>query len=143
MLQKEERQKVEIPPIIFLCYQYIFPLTEKRLIGQNGTQLVLIDIDGYELCKYDTIQVPIYNQVDKNAKYEINSKEEFDSQLKMFSSDDYKPDCNIEYIDDYLLVSNSGKFGVIDYNGKVLIPLEYNKIEFSKSDDGNIIAQYY
>lgn len=143
MLQKEERQKVEIPPVIFLCYQYIFPLTENRLLGQDGTQIVLIDIDGYEICKYDTIQVPIYNQIDKNAKYEINSEEDFDQQLKLFSSDDYKPDCSIEYIDDYLLVSNSGKFGVIDYDGKVLIPLEYSKIEFNKSDDGNIIAQYY
>ena len=61
----------------------------------------------------------------------------------MFSSADYKPDCDIEYVDDYLLVCNSGKFGIIDYDGKVLIPLEHNKIEFSKSDDGNILAYCY
>lgn len=143
MLQKGERQKVDIPPIIFLCYQYIFPLSDKRVLGSNGTQIVLIDIDGYELCKYDTIQVPIYNQVDKNAKYDIQQEEDFDNQLKLFSSKDYEPDCDIEYIDEYLLVCDNGKYGVIDYDGNILIPIEYNKIEFSKSDDDNILAYVY
>lgn len=143
MLQKEERQKVDIPPIIFLCYQYIFPLSDKRVLGSNGTQIVLIDIDGYELCKYDAIQVPIYNQVDKNAKYNIQQEEDFENQLKLFSSKDYEPDCDIEYIDEYLLVCDNGKYGVIDYDGNILIPIEYNKIEFSKSDDDNILAYVY
>ena len=143
MLQKEERQKVDIPPIIFLCYQYIFPLSDKRVLGSNGTQIVLIDIDGYELCKYDTIQVPIYNQVDKNAKYDIQQEEDFENQLKLFSSKDYEPNCDIEYIDEYLLVCDNCKYSVIDYDGNILIPVEYNKIEFSKSDDDNILAYVY
>jgi len=40
-------------------------------------------------------------------------------------------------------VCDNGKYGVIDYDGNILIPVEYNKIEFSKSDDDNILAYVY
>ena len=73
MLYKEERDKVKVPPIIYLCYSFVLPIRQDRLVAQDGNYFVLIDIDGHEICRYDQIHVPRYTIEDPDFEYKAFS----------------------------------------------------------------------
>lgn len=87
------------------------------------------------------MQIPKIYQEDKNAKYEGLQKEEFDEQIRWFASEDYTPDCDVEFVEGYLIVGNQGLYGVIDYDGNTVIEPKYRHLQFWNGQEGKIEVQ--
>lgn len=150
MLYKEERDKVEIPPIIYLCYSFVLPIRQDRLVAQDGNYFVLIDIDGHEICRYDSIHVPRYTIEDPDFEYKAFSIEDLNkakqaqqnSDESVDSENDQYNERKYPFVEDYLIVRRDNKLGVIDYDGNVLLEPEYRQIEFRKNSNGQTEADY-
>ena len=117
MLSKEEFKKYVVNPTIQICFDYIFPISEDRVLATHGDEISLITNDGTLLCTYDSIEVPEYfhdedTQIDENNNYFNEGR----------------------YVDKYLLVRDCGYLGVIDYDGDVVIDPQYRYIKFVGED---------
>ena len=55
--------------------------------------------------------------------------------------ENYDQSNNLWYEDDVLLVSKAGKYGLVDFNGKELLPCEYDEIETLKGVENSILTK--
>lgn len=117
---------------------------EPIFLFKNKGKYGIMDSNYFELIKpqYDKISskfLPnnLYTICNKNkcAIYNINTgkittKFEIDSIF------------NKGYPFDLILIKRSGKYGLLDNNGKVVLKIKYKKIEFNKEKRGYIITRY-
>jgi hypothetical protein len=118
MLTKEEMENINIDGRIYLCYDLLVPISKDRVLATHGDNISLIDINGNMIATYDLIIVPEY--LDTNYMIDDNT-------------------AAYTTIDDYLTVYHGGKVGVIDYDGKIVVPIEYSSIEFSSPTEVNTL----
>ena len=118
MLTKEQRDNFDIDPVIKFCYDYILPITDDRVLATHGAEISLITKSGDMVCTYDSIQVPTYNDPDNC---------------------EFNPDYNCDesgraYVDDFLLIIQDGMYGLIDYDGNIVIDPKYSVLRFVSQD---------
>lgn len=112
MLTKEEMEAFEIDPVIRFCYDYILPISDNRVLATHGEQISLITKDGEMLCTYDSIEVPTYHS----------------DKLSMVDGDFVAEDI---FVDEYLLIKENELWGLINYDGDVIISPVHNKLGFN------------
>ena len=119
MISKEESEKLEISGVIYLCYDLLVPISSDRILATHGDNISLINTSGEMLCTYDMIIVPTIE----------------DSSLIV---DDINNgfETNALYIDEYLIIIHCGKYGLIDYDGNIVIEALYSNIKFN--NEGSI-----
>lgn len=112
MISKEEREKLEIDGRIYICYDYLFAIEKDRILATHGSSVSLITDTAELLCTFDNIIVPTKpGDVHYDAEH-----------LEYYSDEDF--------IQDYLIYMQNGKFGLLDYDGTVVIEAQYSSIEF-------------
>ena len=118
------------------------------VINNEGTIVIepmydeLISIPNNEkdifVCVYDV------NDIDGTYKTKvINEKNEeiLEGYDKIEAIDNYDSKQNIWYEDSVLRVNKNGKYGLIDFEGKEVLPCEYDEITALKSIKSNIIVK--
>lgn len=116
MLTKQEIAAFDIDPVIRFCYDYILPISEDRVLATHGGQISLITKDGEMLCTYDSIEVPTYHS----------------DKLRVDTNGDYVAED--VFVDDYLLIRENGLWGIIDYDGDIILSPVHNKLGFTGPD---------
>ena len=119
MISKEESEKLEISGVIYLCYDLLVPISSDRILATHGNNISLINTNGEMLCTYDMITVPTI----EDSSYII------DDINNGFET-------NALYIDEYLIIIHCGKYGLIDYDGNIVIEALYSNIKFN--NEGSI-----
>lgn len=114
MLTKEEREKISIDAVIELCYDYIFAISKDRILATHGSSISLITIDGEMICTYDSIYAPTY----PTDTIYYDEEDGCDKYIE-------------EFIDDLLVFNDKGKFGLMDYDGDIILDAEYSAITFN------------
>ena len=109
MLTKEEIENLEIDARIYLCYDLLIPISKDRVLATHGDNISLIDINGNMIVTYDLIVIPEY--IDQDYMLDENT-------------------AAMTKVDNYLIVYENGKVGLINYDGDVLLPVEYSSILF-------------
>ena len=90
------------------------------------------------LCTYDV------NYADGTYKTRVINKkaEEIITGYDTIQAlENYDESNNLWYEDDVLVVSKEGKYGLVDFNGKELLPCEYDKIETLKGVPNSILTK--
>ena len=90
------------------------------------------------LCTYDV------NYADGTYKTRVINKkaEEIITGYDTIQAlENYDESNNLWYEDDVLVVSKEGKYGLVDFNGKELLPCEYDKIETLKGVQNSILTK--
>ena len=118
MLTREERENFDIDIAIQFCYDYIFPITPNRVLATHGDEISLITKDGEMICTYDSIQVPTYNSPEN-----VIPGDEGTYQQSLAN-----------YVDDYLLILQDGMWGLIDYDGEIVLDPKYKILRFVEQD---------
>ena len=116
MLSKEARLSLELDDRLYLCYDYLFAITEHKVLATHGSNMSLITTDGVMLCTYDMIYVPMYY-----------TNEHYDKDSGMDIADS-------EYVDAYLVFIKDGKKGVMDYDANIIIEPIYRDIIFDSNE---------
>lgn len=143
MLQKEERSKFEIPPIVQLCYTHIVPIRKDRMLATAGPKMVLIDIDGHEIFQYKFIRLAEYSDVEEIPKYlqsNVQQESEWNSLVERLNNDEFIDTTN--YVDDILVFQDGHKYGVVDYDGNIILDLKCFSLEFKRDTDGSTIVSH-
>ena len=115
MLSNEERKNIVIDPIIEFCYDYILPISQDRILATHGGEISLITIDGNMICSYESIEVPEYNS---NDDVTFNEKDNCYEAKRVF-------------IDDLLIYRDNGLYGIIDYDGNIVVEAKYKGLRFN------------
>ena len=110
MLSKEEMQEINIDGRIYLCYDLLVPIRKDRILATHENNISLIDSDGNMISTYDLIIIPEFIDTD----YMID-----------------EDTATMSTVDNYLIVYTGDKAGVIDYEGNIVLPIEYSSIKFS------------
>lgn len=114
MLTKKEIEKFEMDAAVRFCFDYILPISDNRVLATHGDEISLITKDGEMICTYDSIQVPTYNS--------SSDFESMDDSVAMKA----KP---VE-VDDYLIIIQDGLYGLIDYDGEIILDPKYSVLRF-------------
>lgn len=144
MLQKEERQKFEIPPVVLLCYTHVIPIREDRMLATAGPKMVLLDKDGTEIFQYKIIRLAEYSFEDDiplNIINSIKSEDGWSEFVKKLNNDELY-DHETAYVENLLIIQDGNKFGVADYDGNILIDAKCFKLQFKRDTDGSIILSH-
>ena len=112
MLSKEEIKAFTMDEMIYLCYDYIFPISHNRVLATYGQTISLIDKEGTIICTYESIEVATYR---KGESYD----EENDMWVEVR-----------EYVEDKLVYLDNGLYGILDYNGNRITEPVYREINF-------------
>lgn len=113
MLTREEIEKFDIDPAIRFCFDYILPISDDRVLATLGQEISLITKSGDMICTYDSIQIPMY----------YSSEFEQDSESLAYVSKDLP-------VDDYLIIIDNNLYGLIDYDGNIVLEPEYSILRF-------------
>lgn len=122
VLTREEREKLKIDAVIELCYDYIFAISEDRILATHGSNISLITIDGEMICTYDSIYAPTY----PTDTIYYDEEEGCDRYVE-------------EFIDDLLVFVENGKHGIMDYDGDIIVEAKYSDITFSSEGTVEIL----
>jgi len=114
MLTREESEKLKISDVIYLCYDLLVPISSNRILATHGENISLIDTEGEMICTYDMIMVP----TKEDTSY-------------ILDTEDNGFETTALYVDDYLIIMQNGKQGLIDYDGNILIDAIYGEIKFN------------
>lgn len=114
MLTKEEMQKVNIDGRIYLCYDLLVPIAKDRILATHGESISLIDIEGSMIATYDLIIIPEY----------IDSDYMIDENTALMTT-----------VDKFLIVYKDGRAGAIDYDGTIVLPVEYSDVCFTSQTE--------
>lgn len=123
MLSKDEIKNFQIDPAIKFCYDYILPISQDRVLATHGEEISMITSDGTWICTFDSIQVPTYPDIENPY---------WDDKEKSYMTNDI-------YIDNFLIIIQDGLYGIIDYDGEIVVPAVYNKIEFINETEVNLL----
>ncbi|MBR6504613.1 MAG: WG repeat-containing protein [Clostridia bacterium] len=109
----------------------IEPIYDEMLVVPNNKKAVFIAIDtvDYETKTYKTIVL------------DQNNKTIFTEYELVEAVDNYDENGNLWYEENVLRVKQDGKYGLIDYEGKVLISCEYDEIYSLKGTKNSIILK--
>lgn len=125
ILTPEERERVEINPLIAICYDYILPITSELMLATHGDSITLITSDGVAICTHDSIELASY--IDKRVNEGIGEG----------INEDYYTLYRV-YIEDYLIIRDKGLYGLINLDGSIAIPAKYRHLEFEGIDSISI-----
>lgn len=131
-------------------YQYFAVYAQDKwgVINQDGEEVIIpsyqemIIIPNEEkdvfICTYD-----INDQTGEYKTKAINSKNEeiFTGYDKVEAIDNIDKDNNLWYEKDVLKVNKNGKYGLIDLNGKEILPIEYDEITVLDGMENSIIIK--
>lgn len=131
-------------------YQYFAVYAQDKwgVINQDGEEVIIpsyqemIIIPNEEkdvfICTYD-----INDQTGGYKTKAINSKNEeiFTGYDKVEAIDNIDKDNNLWYEKDVLKVNKNGKYGLIDLNGKEILPIEYDEITVLDGMENSIIIK--
>lgn len=114
MITARERKKLQdkLDPKLYMCYDYIFIISEDRVLATHGGNISLITFEAELLFTADIICVP---------QYPIGVCQ---------YDDESAPEAELAYVDDLLIYMQDGKEGVIDYDGEIIIEALYTSVEF-------------
>lgn len=118
MISKQEMDELEIDNKLYICYDMLVPISKERILATHGKSISLIDIDGNMIVTYDLIMIPEYPDYD----YMIDE-----------NTATYSP------VEDFLLAYQDGKVGVIDYDGNIVVQIEYRSIEFTSKNEIGVL----
>ena len=128
------------------------PTQEGKLLVKQQGKVGIININGYQLvdCNYDQIQIDGYYQDEneyQDAGYLVSNTTEEGYRygyVNIKGEEIVKPECNelsriVEIKDKdnvYLLlainvIEKSGRYGLADINGNIIIPIEYDQIDIT------------
>lgn len=122
MITKEDRQRLRdlIDPRIELCFDYLFIISEDRMLATHGGNISLVTFNGDILTTADSIYIPMYP-----TSYNEESSGEIVAVY--------------DYIDDILVYVENGKQGLIDYNGDIILEAKYSEITFDENQLAEIL----
>lgn len=144
MLQREERQNFEIPPVVLLCYQNVVPIREDRMLATAGPNMVILDKKGTEVFQYKIIRLAEYQdgqEIPEHIINQIRQKIEWDSFVDKLNKGEFQSK-DREFVDNLLIISDGKKFGLVDYDGNILLDTKYNQLQFQHGIDGSIILSH-
>lgn len=144
MIQGEERQNFEIPPVVLLCYQNIVPIREDRMLATAGPNMVILDKEGTEVFQYKIIRLAEYQdgqEIPEHIINQIQQKIEWDSFVDKLNRGEFQSNGR-EFVDNLLIISDGKKFGLVDYDGNILLDTKYNQLQFQHGIDGSIILSH-
>lgn len=124
MLTDKERAEFEMDPLIKLCFDYIYPITQDRVLATHGGSISLIDKQGIMLATHDSIELGYY---DFDPPEEDVSFDEDGNPLAQKSVR--------TYIDDILIIRDDGLYGLMDLDGEILVEPCYDRLEFAGPDE--------
>lgn len=108
--------KNDIDPMIRFCYDFVLHISENRILATHGGVISLLDNTGYMICTYDSIELAMYE----------------------FPEETYIDEDGIEvgitkYVENRLLILEDDSWGIMDFDGNVLLEPSYKKISFIDS----------
>lgn len=110
---------------------YKYGLSYIRKIGDHKELMTgesyLIDADGHLVQNLTGYEVKYFTRLNENYYYNMSTKVIYDSSLNEIA---YLSDMNPQRIKDANLFIGkmNGKYGAVGYDGKVLVPFEYNSL---------------
>ena len=107
----------------------IQPTYDEMIIVPNNQRAVFI-------CVYD---VNATNRTYKTKVLNKDNKEILTGYTKVELLDNYDENGNISYEKNILKVQKNNKWGIVNYDGKVLLSIEYDDIQTLKGANNNII----
>ena len=125
MLTIDEIRKFSIDPMIKLCFDYILPISKDRVLATHGREISLIDTDGNMIVTYDSIELASFDKVPDTSETFIKN---LDGSIEACESE-------VEYIDDILIFLDDGLYGLMDYDGNIIVEAEYKSIKFISENE--------
>lgn len=117
----DKLNKLNIDGRLYICYDYILPISDTRLLATHGREISLITIDGRIICTYDSIYPPTFP-----------AEVYFDENENVYK---YREDD----MEDILIFVDNGKKGVIDYDGGIILDAEYREISFNANLEAEVL----
>ena len=129
-------------------YYALYANNKWGIVGTNGDTVIepMYQEMPIVINKTRDIFLIVYDVNDKTEEYKTkvvnkDNKEIFTEYSKVEALENYDSSNNVWYEEDILRVQKDGKYGVIDLDGKEIIPAEYNSIETLKGTQNSLVVQ--
>lgn len=99
----------ELDSNLYMCYDLLVQISVDRVLATHGEGVSLISASGEMIVTYDLICIPEY----------IDEEYMIDDMTAEYSM-----------ARDLLLAYENNRVGVIDYDGDIVVPIEYSSIVF-------------
>lgn len=112
-------KEIPVDPMIKLCFDYVLPISNDRVLATHGDEISLITSDGELIVTYDSIELACYDI--ENPEWDVH---------KDYNGNLVAPESIQAYVDGVLIIIEDGKYGLINYDGDIILEPQYNHIGF-------------